>query len=103
MQEPAINDTEWGYISSFNTAINDIKLEECNMCNERWFEMRLKNGICRNCQRIEKSGKPHLFTMANNADVGLIPEHLPILTEIEEMLIARVHVHIQVRFLYLPN
>ena len=73
------------------------------MCNERWFKMRLKDEICRSCQRIKKSGKPHLFIMANNTDVGLIPEYLPIFTEIEEMLIARVHVHIQVRYLYSPN
>ena len=32
MQESVINDTEWGYISSFNIVINDIKLEECNLC-----------------------------------------------------------------------
>ena len=65
--------------------------------------MRLKDEICRNCQRIKRSGKPHLFTITNNADVELIPEYLPILTEIEEMLIARVHVHIQVFYLYSPN
>ena len=32
-------------------------------------------------------------TIANNADIKLIPEYLSILTEIEEMLIARVHVY----------
>ena len=65
--------------------------------------MRLKNKICYSCQRIERSGKSYFFTTANNTDIGLIPEHLPIFTEIEKILIARMHVHIQVRFLYLPN
>ena len=35
MHEPAINDTEWDYISSFNNIINDIKLEECNLYNNK--------------------------------------------------------------------
>ena len=29
-------------------------------------------------------------------DPGAVPEHLPTLTEVEEMIIARVHVHLQV-------
>jgi len=65
--------------------------------------MRLKDGICRSCQRIQNNNKFHFFTTANNTDVGLISEYLFIFTEIEEILIARVHVYIQVRYLYSPN
>ena len=37
-----------------------------------------------------------LFTENNCLDVGSVPEHLSELTQNEEHLIARLHVHIQV-------
>ena len=52
--------------------------------------------MCHACHMRERHGKPNLFTAENNADVGFVPEHLPVLTEVEEMLITRVHVHCQV-------
>ena len=65
--------------------------------------MRLKDEIYRSCQRIKRSVKSYFFITANNADIRLILKYLPIFTEIEKILIARVHVHIQVRFLYSSN
>ena len=57
-------------------------------------------GVCKACVRDTKSLKdpsePFLFSDANNMDPGTMPEHLPTLTEVEEMIIARVHVHLQV-------
>ena len=37
-----------------------------------------------------------LFSESNKLDLGPIPSFLPILTAVEELLIARVYVHLQV-------
>ena len=56
--------------------------------------------ICKAYIRDTKSLKylsePFLFSNANNLDPGAMPEHLPTLTEVEKIIIARVHVHLQV-------
>ena len=65
--------------------------------------MRLKNEICRSCQRIKNNNKLYFFIIINNTKIRLIPEYLFIFMEIEEMLIARIYVYIQIRFLYLLN
>ena len=38
--------------------------------------------------------EPFLFSNANNIDLGAMPKHLPTLTEVEEMIIAYVYVHL---------
>ena len=52
--------------------------------------------ICSHYRKRAARGLPPLHTFENNADVGSVPEQLPELTQIEEQLIARVHVHLQV-------
>jgi hypothetical protein len=39
---------------------------------------------------------PFLFSDANKLNLGLIPEDLPILTGVEEMMIAYIYIHLQV-------
>jgi len=39
---------------------------------------------------------PPLFSKSNGLDLGPIPSFLPILTAVEELLIARVYVYLQV-------
>ena len=52
--------------------------------------------ICKRCVTRERSEKHPLFTERNCLDVGSVPEHLSELMQIEEHLIAHLHVHIQV-------
>ena len=52
--------------------------------------------ICKRCVAWERSGKHPLFTRSNCLDVDPVPEHLSELMQVEEHLIARLHVHIQV-------
>ena len=33
---------QWGYIQSFHAAMNQVKMETCGRCKERWFAMDLK-------------------------------------------------------------
>ena len=67
--------------------------------------MELQEGICKRCRRenakrtTDEEGRqePRLFIDENFADPGEMPEHLPPLTQFEEMLIARVHTFMEVR------
>jgi hypothetical protein len=60
--------------------------------------------VCKACIKDTKSLKnpsePFLFSDVNNIDPGAVPEYLPILTEIEEIIIAYIHVHLQVARVY---
>jgi hypothetical protein len=70
-----------------------LKMETCIRCKERWFLMDLKNEICHTCFLRDKGNKtPFLMSADNEMDPGEIPAHLPELTQVEEMIIARSHV-----------
>ena len=68
-------------------------METCNRCKERWFDMQIREQVCHRCILRDK-GSPTYFLMsaANQMDPGDIPAYLPVLTQVEEMLIARCHV-----------
>lgn len=76
-------------------------MEYCPRCREQWFDVRLsKDGICTRYERLDgkkEAAEPYLFSFENDLDPGDIDHDLPVLTSIEEMLIAQVHVFIEVR------
>jgi hypothetical protein len=57
-------------------------------------------GICKACIKDANSLKdltiPPLFSKSNELNLGSVPSFLPILTTVEELLIARVYVYLQV-------
>jgi hypothetical protein len=61
-------------------------------------------GVYKACVRDAKSLKylnePFLFSNANNIDLGTVPEYLPTLTEVKEIMIAYIHIHLQVARVY---
>jgi hypothetical protein len=60
--------------------------------------MKLKDGICYKCALADKGGqKLHLFSVENNMDLGIVPAHLPALSQIEEMVIACSHVQMMIK------
>lgn len=67
----------------------DIRLELCEDCNEKWFDLKVENGKCKKCKKDDK------FQGSNLMDPGMIPGHLPELAQMEEMVIAPVHVLMQ--------
>jgi hypothetical protein len=68
-------------------------METCTRCKEHWFEMELRAGICHRCLKHDKGAKtPHLLSVNNEMDPGEVPVHLPELSQLEEMIIARCHV-----------
>jgi hypothetical protein len=75
-------------------------MEECNVCHEKWFNIGVRGGICARCRyrdRKRAEDEPDLFSKENFMDPGSVPRHLQPLTQVEEQLIARVHVHVEVR------
>ena len=56
-------------------------------------------GVCKACVKDANSLKdpalPPLFSESNGLNLGPIPGFLPILTAVEELLIARVYIYLQ--------
>lgn len=88
---------QWRLIQNFYTALDGVKMEYCLRCRERWFSMGLRNKTCDVCFLRDKgSQSPFLMSTDNEMDPGEVPAHLPALTQVEEMIIARSHVQMLV-------
>jgi hypothetical protein len=60
--------------------------------------MQLRGDICHSCLLKDKGGQTlYFFSADNDMDPGIIPAHLPALTQIEEMVIARSHVQMMIK------
>ena len=75
----------------------------CSCCKEQWFQMGLaiegdNIGVCKACIKDTNSFKdltlPPLFGKSNGLNLGPIPGFLPILTAVEELLIACVYIYL---------
>lgn len=97
---PALGEEDQALVREFYAALNDDRMHSCIRCKERWFDMKRNSmKICSRCisrDRKRSPNEPYFFGAANNLDFGEVPSNLPDLTMIEEMLIARVHVHVKV-------
>jgi hypothetical protein len=77
-------------------------MELCIRCRERWFEMKLEDGICHNCRsrdtekKLRKFDSVHLISWENCIVLGDVPPCLRDLTTIEESIIARAHCYMTV-------
>ena len=80
-----------------------VQLETCERCQERGFSMNLRDrGVCHRCFLRDTDSRkqpirPFLMSTENNMDPGTVPRHLPELTQVEEMVIARAHVQMLVK------
>jgi ATP-dependent DNA helicase PIF1 len=95
----AITKEDWMLLQKFNKKLDDEVMEFCARCREKWFNMQLRQGICAGCRYREEKKKPEdplFFSAENHLDFGDVPDFLPPLTQVEEQLIARVHVHVDV-------
>jgi len=64
--------------------------------------MDLKEDVCHRCYLRDTDDRkrpvtPFLMSVDNQMDPGIVPAHLPELTQIEEMVIARAHVQMMVK------
>lgn len=101
LRDPAISQDDWDCLERMNERLELDQLETCMWCCERWFDMRLNGqGVCARCVRDDNRrahDEPRLFSADNNTDPGEMPAGLRALTEVEELLIARVHPIVTVR------
>ncbi|KAH5706128.1 hypothetical protein HBI81_243950 [Parastagonospora nodorum] len=78
-------------------------METCTRCDERWFKIGLNaDNVCTARVKVDRDldqDEPYMFTNYNLMDPGLVPGEavLPKLSQIEEMLISRVHCFVEVR------
>jgi hypothetical protein len=69
--------------------MEQVKIESCSRCKERWFCIDLKNQVYYACFLQDKGNKtPFLMSAENEMDPGEIPAYLLELTQVEEMIIA---------------
>ncbi|KAK0655304.1 hypothetical protein B0T16DRAFT_308355, partial [Cercophora newfieldiana] len=86
-------------LQNFNAALDADIMEYCPRCKEKWFDMGMRQGFCKRCNyrdNNKRDDEPYFFSSGNKLDFGAVPDHLPSLTQVEEQLIARVHVHVDV-------
>ncbi|OJD25595.1 hypothetical protein ACJ73_03032 [Blastomyces percursus] len=97
---PALSECDWELLTAFHKKIGDIKMEECDRCHANWFNMNLQHGVCGTCRHADNPKRrqdgPYLYSAANRLHPGDVPPELPQLSQTEEMLIARIHICVQV-------
>lgn len=95
----AIPAENWQLIENFKESMEKERMETCNRCQERWFNMKLAvAGVCNRCRKTRDEDKqPYLMSNDNDMDPGEVPPHLPKLSQVQEMLIARAHVHVEAK------
>ncbi|PWI63922.1 hypothetical protein PCL_03007 [Purpureocillium lilacinum] len=94
-----LSDRDNELLKKFWTELENDRMEHCTRCQETWFDMGLKNGVCKRCiakDKNKKEDEPWFFSAENQLDFGSTPAFLPQLTKVEEMLIAPVHVFVNV-------
>ena len=96
---PFLPADQWELLQAFNRELDSVRMEECVRCRERWFGMDLRSdGVCHRCSLRDKSTQtPFLMSADNDMDPGDVPTHLPELTQLEEMVIARCHVQMLIK------
>lgn len=95
----AISERNQQLIAGWQDYLSSSRMEFCSRCKRCWFEMKLSRGVCKSCRDRDNrrpENTPFFFSAENNLDFGDVPPYLPELTQVEEMLISRVHVQVQV-------
>ncbi|EED11952.1 hypothetical protein TSTA_000300 [Talaromyces stipitatus ATCC 10500] len=97
LSKPALHLDNWELVENFYNTLYSFAQEECGRCQEKWFKMKLRDGVWDRCRCVDRDQMIFLYSPGNNMDPSDVPTFLPELTQTEEMLIARVHVHMQIR------
>ncbi|KAJ7658085.1 hypothetical protein B0H14DRAFT_2425448 [Mycena olivaceomarginata] len=84
MAQPAVSAADKLLMDRVQLELMKIEMQTCNSCNERWFDLDVKDGKCDKCRKKLK------FHASNQMDPGPAA-NLPNLTQIEEMIISPVH------------
>jgi hypothetical protein len=92
----AVTEEEKKMLDEVRKKLMEIKLEVCSLCHEEWFDLKVVDGVCSKCKDTTKNSTK--YQPSNNMYPGPGPspdDGLPVLTQMEEMLIAPVHALVQ--------
>ena len=100
LQACPLSDKDKPIKKEFDEALAADKMNRCERCKRRWFDVELKDdGICKHCHGKDdkkRLDEPFFYSEGNYLDFGDVPDFLPALHPVEEMVIARVHVSVNV-------
>lgn len=99
-QESPLSARDTAISQQFHAELAKEKMQFCFRCKERWFDVELKqDGVCKRCHNKDdkrQPNEPFFYSADNSLDFGEIPEDLPTLLPAEEMIVARVHVSVNI-------
>ena len=122
LSEIAMSPSSRALVEEFHETMDELELETCSLCNERWFDMRLSGDICQRCRKDRGRNRDGKWGNANSMDPGMYLSHgrltvadhhssgpsLTVLcqqhgiaapetpSQVEEMLLSKVHVQLQI-------
>jgi hypothetical protein len=84
--------------SGRNIQAGFVQREKRVLLYEKWVNLQLnQDTVCHRCFLKDKDKEPFLMSDDNDMDPGEVPAHLPALSQVEEMLTARVHLHLEAK------
>ena len=100
-QECPLSAADLAIKKEFDEALVAEKMTYCPRCKERWFDVKLRRdgAYCVRCHEKDhkkRGDEPFYYSAENHLDFGTVPAGLPQLEPLEETLIARVHVSVNV-------
>lgn len=99
LSDNALSEEDNAIRVAFHKALAVDVRERCERCQEYWWDKAVdRHGICKHCRAKDggkSAGEVFFYSAANLLDFGAVPD-LPDLTLIEQLLISRIHVAINV-------
>ncbi|KAJ3971491.1 hypothetical protein EV361DRAFT_799995, partial [Lentinula raphanica] len=83
-------------IKRFLDADSSLTYTSCSICEERDWNMDVREGVCKRCRKDK--GDVKKWSKENNTNPSRIPPALQGLTDLEEMMISLVLPLMQVRY-----
>lgn len=77
--------------NKFHSELNKEKYESCLNCKRRFFNLSIKEGLCKSCSKTKDTPEFEKFTKTNEMDPLDVPECLKKLNAVEQLLIALIH------------
>ncbi len=100
MQQPPLSEKDMRTKREFDARLAEEAMRYCTRCKERWFDVvPMDDGVCKRCHLKDdkkRIDEPFYYSADNHLDFGDVPDNLPSLCPAEEMVIAKVHVAINV-------
>ncbi|KAJ3505917.1 hypothetical protein NLJ89_g7163 [Agrocybe chaxingu] len=97
-EDSAVSDRELQLLKNLDEKVAEITYQSCDFCLEDGFNLKVVDGKCLSC-RNDKGDPVQKWSAQNNIQPALnVPPCLQGLTDMEDMLIARVKSYMQVRW-----